>query len=50
MYVLLWYDNIRLRYNCLKIWNLRVQKNLNMEKIIFKVVKMKFLAMHITNQ
>ncbi len=30
--------------------NLRVQKNLNIEKITFKVVKMKFLAMHITNQ
>ncbi len=34
----------------LKIWNLRVQKKLNIEKIIFKVVQMKFLAMHITNQ
>ncbi len=34
----------------LKIWNLRVQKNLNIEKIIFKFVQMKFLAMHITNQ
>ncbi len=34
----------------LKIWNLRVQKNLNIEKIIFKVVQMKFLAMHITNK
>ncbi len=34
----------------LKIWNLRVQKNLNIKKIIFKVVQMKFLAMHITNQ
>ncbi len=34
----------------LKIWNLRVQKNLNIEKIIFKVVQMKFSAMHITNQ
>ncbi len=34
----------------LKIWNLRVQKNLNIEKIGFKVVQMKFLAMHITNQ
>ncbi len=33
-----------------KIWNLRVQKNLNIEKITFKVVQMKFLAMHITNQ
>ncbi len=30
--------------------NLRVQKNLNIEKIIFKVVQMKFLAMHIANQ
>ncbi len=47
---LLWWDNIWLRYNYLKIWNLRVQKNLNIEKIIFKVVQMKFLAMHITNQ
>ncbi len=27
-----------------------MQKNLNMEKIIFKVVQMKFLAMHINNQ
>ncbi len=34
----------------LKIWNLRVQKNLNIEKIIFKVVQIKILAMHITNQ
>ncbi len=34
----------------LKIWNLREQKHLNIEKIIFKVVQMKFLAMHITNQ
>ncbi len=50
MYGLLWSDNIWLRYNYLKIWNLRVQKNLNIEKIIFKVVQMKFLAMHITNQ
>ncbi len=30
--------------------NLRVQKNLNIEKITFKVVQMKFLAMHSTNQ
>ncbi len=28
----------------------RVQKNLNIEKITFKVVQSKFLAMHITNQ
>ncbi len=48
MYGLLWSDNICLRYNYLKIWNLSVQKNLNIEKIIFKVVQMKFLAMHIT--
>ncbi len=39
-----------LRYNYLKIWNLRVQKNLNIKKISFKVVQIKFLAMHITNQ
>ncbi len=34
----------------MKISNLRAQKNLNIEKIIFKVVQIKFLAMHITNQ
>ncbi len=50
MYGLFGYDNIWSRYNYLKIWNLRVQKNLNIEKIAFKVVQMKFLAMHITNQ
>ncbi len=50
MYGLIGYDNIWLRDNYLKIWNLRVQKNLNIEKITFKVVQMKFLAMHITNQ
>ena len=33
-----------------KIWNLRVQKNKNIEKIAFKVVQMKSLAMHITNK
>ncbi len=27
-----------------------MQKHLNIEKIIFKVVEIKFLAMHITNQ
>ncbi len=27
-----------------------MQKNLNIEKIIFKVVQMRFLAMHINNQ
>ncbi len=50
MYGLLGSGDIWLRYNYLKIWNLRVQKNLNVEKIIFKVVQMKFLAMHITDQ
>ncbi len=50
MYGLLGYDNIWLRYNYLKIWNLRVQKNHNIKKIAFKVVQMKSLAMHITNQ
>ncbi len=34
----------------LEIWKLRVQKNLNIEKIIFKFVQMNILAMHITNQ
>ncbi len=34
----------------MKILNMRVQKNLNTEKIIFKSVQMKLLAMHITNQ
>ncbi len=50
MYGLLGKDNIWPRYNYLKIWNLRVQKNQNIEKITFKVVQMKFLAMHITYQ
>ncbi len=51
-------DNIWPRHNYLKIWNLRMQnclyvrykKYLNTEKITFKVVQMKSLAMHITNQ
>ncbi len=34
----------------MKIWNLRVQKNLNIEKITFKNVQIKFLAVHITNK
>ncbi len=42
------YGNIWLRYNYFKIWNLRVQKNLNIEKIAFNAVQMKSLAMHIT--
>ncbi len=46
---LLGLEDIRLRCNYLKIWNMRVQKkikNLNIEKITFKVVQIKFLAMH----
>ncbi len=27
----------------MKIWNLRVQKNLNIEKITFKLIQIKFL-------
>ncbi len=38
------------RYNYLKVWNLRVQKNQNIEKIALKAVQIKLLAMHITNQ
>ncbi len=33
-----------------KIWNLKVQKKKKKKKIAFKVVQMKFLAMHITKQ
>ncbi len=50
MYGLLWSDYICLRYNYLKIWNLRMQKKIYIEKIIFKVVQIKFWTMHITNQ
>ncbi len=49
MYGLLESYNIWPRLNYLNIWNLRVQKNQNFEKIAFKVVQMKFLAMHITS-
>ncbi len=49
MYGLLGSDIIWSRYNYLKIWNLRVQKNKNIQKIAFKV-QIKSLAMHITNQ
>ncbi len=50
MYGLLGYDNIWLRCNYLKIWNLRVQKNEILRNSSFKVVQMKSLAMHNTNQ
>ncbi len=43
--------NIWQRYNYLKIWNLRVQNKYQyIEKIAFKVVQIKFLAMHITDK
>ncbi len=47
MYGLLGSDNICLRYNYLKFWNLRVQKmnwENNIEKITFKVVQIKLNA------
>ncbi len=49
------YDRISIfgpKYNYLKIWNLKVKKkkNLNILKIAFKVIQIKSLAMHITNQ
>ncbi len=47
--VLLGLNNIP-RHNYMKICNLRVQNYLNIEKIAFKVVQMKTLAMHITKQ
>ncbi len=50
MYDLLGYDNIWSRHNYLNIWNLRVQESENIEKITFKAVQIKFLAMHIINQ
>ncbi len=50
MYDLLESDNIWKRDNYLKIWNLRVRKNLNIEKIAFKFVQIRILAIHITNQ
>ncbi len=40
MYGLLGSDNIWPRYNDLKIWNLREQKNLNIEKIALKLSKL----------
>ncbi len=39
-----------MKYNYLNIWNLRMRKNQHIEKIAFKVVQMKFLAMHITTK
>lgn len=50
MYGVLGLDNIWPKYNYLTFWNLRVQKNLNTGKLAFKIVWMKDLGMHITNQ
>ncbi len=33
-----------------QIWNLRLQKNQNIEKVTFKAVQMKYLATHIKEQ
>ncbi len=41
-------NTLALMYGLDNIW--KGAKNLNIEKIIFKVVQMKFLAMHINNQ
>ncbi len=49
MYV--WFVRIRQYLVEIQLFeNLRMQKNLNIEKIIFKDVQIKFSAMHITNQ
>ncbi len=45
-----WSNKYSPRYDYLKIWNLIVQKNLNIEKIAVKIVQIKFLEIHITNQ
>ncbi len=50
MYGLLRCENIWPRYNYLNIWYLRVQNNHNIEKIAFKIVQIKFLAIHVTYQ
>ncbi len=50
MYSLLWSDNIRLKYNYIWKYGIRWCKNLIIEKMAFKVVQMKSLAMHVTNQ
>ncbi len=51
LYIDVWFVMIGIwsRYNIWK-WNLRVQRNHNIEKIAFKVVQIKFLTMHITKQ
>jgi len=48
----LWFDRTLFGRdkNHLIIWNLRVQNNQNTEKVTFKVVKVHFSSMHITNK
>ncbi len=43
------YDRTEIQL-CVNLESEGGKKNLNIEKIIFKVVQMKFLSMHITNQ
>ncbi len=43
------YDRTIIDWDTTKIWNLRVQKNVNIEKIAFKFVQMKFLAMNLNS-
>ncbi len=45
-------DSSCIVYSLIGVWfgQYLLQKNLNIEKIIFKDVQMKFLAMHINNQ
>ncbi len=50
MYGLLGSDHIWPRYNYLKNLESEGAKNRNIEKITFRVVQIKFLAMHNTNQ
>ncbi len=47
-FVMIWQYLVEIQL--FEIWNLRVQeKNRNIDKIAFKVIQMKFLAMHIAN-
>ncbi len=49
----MWIGQYFAEIQLLEIWNLRVQKkkkNLNIEKFPFKVVQIKFLPEHITNE
>ncbi len=51
MFVRIWQYLAEIQLFVFEIWNLSVQKKyLNIEKIAFKVVQLKLLEMHITNQ